>query len=192
MHKTSDGQTVLIVPGPDFKLSPNSTRGFLRKFVFTEVAGIITAGRIVEIFGPADYMAANKATLFENYIAGKMIGFTGTVVSYDATYHYMVSEVFQNGNKTGDAKAWLQKGRFTNANSNRTPIIASTGGCIDWYLVTNYSNGTSSEEYLFTTCLSREVLTIPKQAAVEVRVTLVSLPLIVLLTNLQPHPPRHL
>ncbi len=39
--------------------APNSKQGFLRKFEFAEVEVPLTTGRIVEIFGTADYISAN-------------------------------------------------------------------------------------------------------------------------------------
>ncbi len=126
VHSLSNGQTVIIAPGPDFKLNPNSSQGFLRKFVFSEMKGAITGGRIVEIFGAADYISANKATLLENYVDGKMSGFTGTVITYDARYHYVASEVFNNGNTISAKSMASKKAMARIPNDPSAPVIEST------------------------------------------------------------------
>jgi len=153
LNTLSNGKMEIIVPGPDFKLSTNSTVGFIRKFVFTEEQGTVTGGRIVEVYGAPDYISANINTLLENYTDGKMNNFTGAIISYDVNYNYIASEVYKNGYVV-DANSWVRKGagQPTTANNRIETAITTLSTCTNWFWVTHWSDGTTTEQYLYTTC----------------------------------------
>ena len=89
LNLLKNGKTEIIVPSPDFNLSPNSDRGALRKFVFTVDGGQISGGYIIEMFSSAGDMAANKGNLFERFREGDMGNFTGSVITYNINYRYI-------------------------------------------------------------------------------------------------------
>jgi small nuclear ribonucleoprotein (snRNP)-like protein len=70
------------------------------------------------------------------------LNYTGRVNQFDIIQNKEFSNVFSDGKL-------IENGATKNKVLNS---IAAKGDCIDWYWVTTYSNGSQTEEYLYTTC----------------------------------------
>jgi hypothetical protein len=99
------GSVKIIVPGPDAGNSTDFGRDLVRKFVFTEDNGKITDGKIIEIYSSKEAIGKDSSSLTENYLKGKMEGFTGSVISYDVNYKRQKSQVYINGVVDNNKKA---------------------------------------------------------------------------------------
>lgn len=69
--------------------------------------------------------------------------YSGKVSFYTVFQYLELSDVFENGVLTENGIA---------RKKNKKNILGKTQGCTDWYWVTTYSDGTTTEAFLYTTC----------------------------------------
>jgi hypothetical protein len=105
LQQQSNSKSVIIVPSPDAGIDPTSTRGLVRKFVFTVQNGKVTTGRIIEMFSSKDSIENSKYTLIEDYANGIFNKFDGGLISYDVNYKRLSSEVYKKGVKASNQRA---------------------------------------------------------------------------------------
>ena len=111
----------------------------------------ITDGRIVEIYADASYVASHKENLLESYENGTLKDLTGSVIVYDVNYIYLGSLNYKDG-KLVPGMSMVRPGGQLPSNKKAGSSVTKTLDCIDWYWVTYYPSGYSTESYAFTTC----------------------------------------
>jgi hypothetical protein len=98
----------------------------------------------------------NNKTLFDDY--DKVILsildrnknqalYSGKIYFYSLTQNILLSNEFDNGKLTINGILSIKNNKSKTAKAN---------GCIDWYWVTTYQDGSQTSEYLYTTCDSCE------------------------------------
>ena len=69
--------------------------------------------------------------------------YSGLLLFYNPYQNKLLTDQFENGNLTENGILSLK------ISKNK---MGKTNGCTDWYWVTNYSNGTQTSQYVYTTC----------------------------------------
>jgi len=152
VQKLYNGKNIVVVPGPTPNIGENSTYGVTRKFVFTTKGKKILTGEIIEMYGDADYIKSHEEDLIENYYNNKTKDFTGAAIIYDVNYNRLISNSYKDGEWV-NANATIKyiNGQFGSNNKGNITTL-SLGDCTNWYLVTHYSDGSTSESFLGRTC----------------------------------------
>jgi hypothetical protein len=132
-------EKLLVVDLKEFNFNPNATNNKLILFVNDNK---IARARLVN-FESQDTFNQYDALIVSILNMDKTkLNYTGRVNQFSVTQIKEFSNVFADGKL-------IENGAAKNKVLNTT---ITRGDCIDWYWVTTYSNGSQSEEYLYTTC----------------------------------------
>ena len=144
----SNGISVIIVPTANSKFASTSL-GVVRKFAFQMKGTKILSGKIIEVYGKKNYIAENKDNLIEYYTNGQTKNFSLSIIEYDVNYKYLNNAKYENGVKIN---CTVRVSLNPNINSTNAQAVTATEGCTDWYLITWYSDGSITSDYLFSDC----------------------------------------
>ena len=123
-----------------------------RYLVLQRQQGAVTGGYIYEMFGSSDDLLKNENELIAGFASKKLnFAFTGNLAKFTLNGEFDEANIYQNG-------MLLQYRKLYKTNTNASKAIQTTDKkiaglrCTDWYLVTEYSDGTVTSEYLGRTC----------------------------------------
>ncbi len=146
--KSFANDVLLYIPAMGFDLE-NDEVALVRGFIFQARGNKILDGKIVEIYSDPDYLS-NHEDILERLINGKLGDFTGKIIFYDVNYNFVHGQIFQSGKrvrgvpqlgyKPMDATRQLSSGRTMDY-------------MVDVYMVTYFSDGTQSWDYLYSYCV---------------------------------------
>lgn len=159
LQKLTNGETQIVVASPEYPLDPKSRWSAVRKFIYNVKDNQIVSGKIIEMFGKPGFMSTHKDNVIENYTDGKIDGFTGSVITYDLNYLYLIGTVYNQGTKLRAlARIGQDNGQHRKASSNNVfSTVQNDGLCYDVYdIYTLYdsSGNTIGEEwdYMYSYC----------------------------------------
>ncbi|KQC01350.1 hypothetical protein [Pedobacter sp. Hv1] len=87
---------IISVPLAVYQLDVKDVN-YIRKVVFTENEGEITAGKITEVFASPEMIAAHGNELANGQVSPESIGFTGSIVNYNLEYKEAKGKYYKNG-----------------------------------------------------------------------------------------------
>jgi hypothetical protein len=124
-----------------------------RYLVLQRQQGAVTGGYIYEMFGSSDDLLKNENELIAGFANKKLnFAFTGNLAKFSLKGAFNESSVYQSGILKQYRK--LYKGTTNGTNRIQTTGSQKIAGlqCSDWYLITYYTDGTVTSEYLGRTC----------------------------------------
>lgn len=142
-----DGKKVLVIPIIDDKCSYNDKSFTFNKKLILKVSNsgkIISGSCLLFIARNYDVKLNEKELLNdliqENRVTNKVV----TIIEYDL-----------GGNVLNTKILGIQKGLSRTLNQRKKQSLSSNRGssnCTDWYWVTTWSDGSKTEQYVYTTC----------------------------------------
>ncbi len=108
--------------------------------------------RLLKCLVKGIYIENNKTDLLEKFTNNEAKDYSGAVIFYDVNYKYEASDFLKNGERTNaSVKVTVGNGGLSGS-SNSSGGIISTLGCWDYYLITTWSDGTQTSQYLYRSC----------------------------------------
>lgn len=132
-------EKLLVADLKEFNFTQNATNNKLILFVNDNK---IARARLVNFESQDPFNQYDDLILSILNMDKTKLNYTGRVNQFDIIQNKEFSNVFSEGKL-------IENGATKNKVLNS---IAAKGDCIDWYWVTTYSNGSQTEEYLYTTC----------------------------------------
>ena len=132
-------EKLLVADLKEFNFTQNATNNKLILFVNDNK---IARARLVNFESQDPFNQYDDLILSILNMDKTKLNYTGRVNQFDIIQNKEFSNVFSDGKL-------IENGATKNKVLNS---IAAKGDCIDWYWVTTYSNGSQTEEYLYTTC----------------------------------------
>jgi hypothetical protein len=148
LKKHSDEFSEVIAPVSDVKLT-NPNVGLVRTMVFSINSGKVQDGKIVEIYGTAEYISENKERLLYKFTHAN--DFTGAMINYTVNYKYVNSFVYKNGGRIGNAQAAIKRFAKQNGKKNGIARLKETK-CYTIYWVTWSPNDVEDWKEIGFTC----------------------------------------
>ncbi|MFA6087021.1 T6SS effector amidase Tae4 family protein [Mucilaginibacter sp.] len=123
-----------------------------RYLVLQRQQGAVTGGYIYETFGNPDDLVKNENELIAGFASKKLnFGFTGNLTKFTLNGVLDESNNYENGILKQYRKLYKTNARPSKVIQTTDKKVASIT-CIDWYWITDYTDGTQTVEYLGRTC----------------------------------------
>lgn len=150
-----NGDTIVFVPAENFKLNSKDLN-LIRFFSFKKENNTIIDGQINEIWGNADFVNGEGDKFARKSKSNSIADFKGVTFEYDLNYKHKNGAFYSNGEKqNAEAKLAVVAVPQQGAESGRVASTLRTqneGGCSTYYLVTYWSDGTTTWSYLSSSC----------------------------------------
>ena len=158
-----NGAKVVVVSSEQYELQDKSIK-MLRAFVFLLSAkgNKIMNGKIVEFIGDADFITKNPKVLITRYQNDAIIGYNGSVMTYDVNYRFLGGRAFENGTYVGQATHELGSANkaksvsesiFQYSGKKASPIPTVKDECFYVFHVWTYPNGQKKYTFMYSYCI---------------------------------------
>lgn len=149
IYNLREDESLITIPVSRKKSVSYGDLDFTRKLVLVYSNGTIISSHIIEIVSK-DYLSSKSSeTVIIQYFQNSILTyFSGLIIHRDINYNLSRLLEFRNGVENVNNEIDLK----LNENPELEFRTNNGSNCTDWYWVTYWSNGSVTEEYLYTTC----------------------------------------